>query len=71
MMAEWGILVDSWPLVPGVDAAGVVIKVGEKAASRFKVGDEVCGCTRLGMAGYSTLEEYVGYHPTITDGRKY
>jgi len=57
-MANSGILVQSWPLIAGVDAAGVVVKVGEKAASGFKVGDEVCGCTRLGTEGYSTMEEY-------------
>ena len=61
-MADSGILVQSWPLIAGVDAAGVVVEVGEKAASGFKVGDEVCGCTRIGTEGYSTMEEYVGFH---------
>ena len=61
-MADSGILVQGWPLIAGVDAAGVVVKVGEKAASGFKVGDEVCGCTRIGMEGYSTMEEYVSFH---------
>ena len=25
----------------------------------FKVGDRVCGCTRLGEPGYGTFQEYV------------
>lgn len=63
MMINMGILVQSWPFVPGCDAAGVVVKVGEKATSTFNIGDEVCGCTRLGITGYSTCQEYV-YSPT-------
>ena len=59
MMAKTGLLVESWPFVPGVDASGVVVKVGENTASRFKVGDYVCGCTRLGTKGHSTCQEYV------------
>jgi len=58
MMAKTGLLVESWPFVPGVDASGVVVKVGENTASRFKVGDYVCGCTRLGTKGHSTCQEY-------------
>ncbi|KAL3443720.1 chaperonin 10-like protein [Aspergillus insuetus] len=57
MMANMGLLVESWPFVPGCDAAGVVVKVGEQAASKFSVGDQVCGCTRLGIKGYSTCQE--------------
>jgi threonine dehydrogenase-like Zn-dependent dehydrogenase len=60
MMINMGILVESWPFVPGCDAAGIVVKVGEQASSKFKVGDEVCGCTRLGSKGYSTCQEFVG-----------
>ncbi|KAG0630122.1 hypothetical protein M758_1G155800 [Ceratodon purpureus] len=33
-----------FPIVPGYDCAGVVVKVGD-AASKFKVGDEVYGMT--------------------------
>jgi NADPH:quinone reductase-like Zn-dependent oxidoreductase len=58
-MAQTGLLVVSWPFVPGVDASGVVVKVGENAASRFKIGDYICGCTRLGTKGHSTCQEYV------------
>jgi NADPH:quinone reductase-like Zn-dependent oxidoreductase len=57
-MSGSGLLVIDWPLVLGVDAAGVVVEVGEKAASKFKVGDEVCGCTRLGSMGYSTCQDF-------------
>jgi NADPH:quinone reductase-like Zn-dependent oxidoreductase len=59
MMVNSGVLIENWPFVPGCDAAGVVVKVGEQAASKFKVGDEVCGCTRLGIKGYSTCQEFV------------
>ncbi|KAI9826824.1 MAG: lysophospholipid acyltransferase [Thelocarpon impressellum] len=54
----YGILVVSWPIVLGCDAGGVVVEVGKDAGSSFKVGDEVCGCTRLGTPGHSTLQEY-------------
>lgn len=50
--------VDGFPVGLGVDAAGVVVKVGEKASAKFKVGDEVCGCTRLGTRGYNTAQEF-------------
>ncbi len=58
MMSSVGILVKGWPLVPGVDAAGVVTKVGDNV-STFKVGDEVCGCTRVGAPGHGTCQEFV------------
>ena len=41
-----------------MDAAGVVVKVGDHANAKFKVEDEVCGCTRLGSRGYSTAQEF-------------
>ena len=53
-----GLLVTAWPIVLGCDASGVVVEVGEAAASDFKIGDRVCGCTRLGIPGYSTFQEY-------------
>ncbi|KAK2740373.1 hypothetical protein FQN57_006113 [Myotisia sp. PD_48] len=53
-----GIIAKSWPFVPGVDASGVVVKVGENAASKFKVGDYICGCTRVGTSGHGTCQEY-------------
>lgn len=55
-------LVDSWPVVLGCDAGGVVVELGP-GASKFKIGDEVCGCTRLGVPGYSTFQEYVWLSP--------
>ncbi|KAH0846807.1 hypothetical protein AYO21_07366 [Fonsecaea monophora] len=59
-MAAYGLLVVDWPLVLGVDAAGVVIEVGSEAASKygFKAGDHVFGCTRLGTPGYAAGQEY-------------
>ncbi|KAF2183206.1 GroES-like protein [Zopfia rhizophila CBS 207.26] len=61
-MANWGTLVIDWPLVPGCDAAGIVVKAGKNAINplgiAFKEGDEVCGCTRLGNKGYSPWQEY-------------
>jgi NADPH:quinone reductase-like Zn-dependent oxidoreductase len=54
-----GLLVaDGFPVGLGVDAAGVVVKVGDQAGAKFKVGDEVCGCTRLGTRGYNTAQEF-------------
>lgn len=52
-------LVTGWPFVVGCDAAGVVVDVGANAGSKFKVGDEVCGCTRLGTPGHSPAQEFV------------
>jgi NADPH:quinone reductase-like Zn-dependent oxidoreductase len=66
-MANTGILVVDWPLVLGVDAGGVVVKAGKNAVGplgAFKEGDEVCGCTRLGLKGYATGQEYVSV-PTL------
>jgi len=60
-MADMGVLVSDWPLVLGVDGAGIVVKAGSKAVGPlgpFKEGDEVCGCARLGEKGHGTCEEY-------------
>ncbi len=51
-------LVLSWPIVLGCDASGIVTELGE-GVSKFKVGDKVFGCTRLGHAGYGTFQEFV------------
>lgn len=68
-MADAGILVESWPFVPGCDAGGVVVKAGKDAKSPlgeiFKEGDVVFGCTRLGYKGYSPWQEYVGEGLTL------
>ena len=57
-MQGTGLLVTAWPIVLGCDASGVVTIVGDGAASNLKVGDRVCGCTRLGVPGFSTFQEY-------------
>lgn len=57
-MQGTGMLVLSWPIVLGCDASGIVTKVGE-GVSKFKVGDKVFGCTRLGHPGYGTFQEFV------------
>jgi NADPH:quinone reductase-like Zn-dependent oxidoreductase len=54
-----GLLVEGWPIVLGCDASGIVTEVGE-GVTKFKVGDGVFGCTRLGFPGYMTFQEYVG-----------
>ncbi|XP_047977078.1 2-methylene-furan-3-one reductase-like [Salvia hispanica] len=54
------------PIIPGFDAAGVVVKVGSKVSS-FKEGDEVYGDINdpyAGMKQLGTLAEY-----TITEER--
>ncbi|KAI9830383.1 MAG: hypothetical protein M1826_004806 [Phylliscum demangeonii] len=53
-----GMLVDQWPAVLGCDAGGVVVDVGKDASAKFKKGDQVCGCTRLGVPGYTPYQEY-------------
>ncbi|EEH46394.2 uncharacterized protein PADG_02492 [Paracoccidioides brasiliensis Pb18] len=58
LMRTTGALVQEWPLGLGLDVAGIVVKAGENAASSFKVGDRVCGCSRLGYFGYNGGQEY-------------
>jgi NADPH:quinone reductase-like Zn-dependent oxidoreductase len=65
-MISMGFLVKAWPFVPGCDAAGVVVEVGDKAGDKFKVGDEVCGCTRLGWPGHSPAQEFVSMQTTLS-----
>jgi len=59
-MSQYGLLVVDWPLILGVDAAGVVTDSGNEATEKYglKAGDEVFGCTRLGSKGYSAGQEY-------------
>lgn len=64
-MQAYGMLVQSFPIVLGCDAAGVVVEVGSEASSKFKKGDEVCGCTRLGQPGNCTFQEYVNSPPYL------
>ena len=65
-MQSSGLMVTTWPIVLGCDASGVVVEVGKAAASDFKVGDRVCGCTRLGIPGHSTFQEYFCMDATLT-----
>lgn len=51
-------LVTAWPIVLGCDASGDVTMVGDAEFSLFKVGDRVCSCTRLGVPGYFTFQQY-------------
>ena len=60
-MQGTGLLVPSWPAVLGCDAGGVVVEVGDNAKQLFHTGDQVSGCTRLGVPGFSTFQEYVGF----------
>ncbi|KAF1979314.1 GroES-like protein [Bimuria novae-zelandiae CBS 107.79] len=59
---QLGLLVEAWPFVPGSEASGVVVKAGSDAVSplggKFKEGDIVSGCVRLGVAGHGTFAEY-------------
>jgi NADPH:quinone reductase-like Zn-dependent oxidoreductase len=50
--------VDAWPIVLGCDTTGEVVEVSPEAQGRFKVGDIVCGCTRLGVVGHSSYQDY-------------
>ena len=67
-MAMTGLLVESWPMTPGADIAGVVIKAGPNAVSplgkEFKEGDGVFSCSRLGMKGYAPWAEKVRSTPS-------
>ncbi len=64
IMQSSGILITSFPIVLGCDASGIVVEIGE-GVGKFKVGDKVFGCTRLGCPGYSTFQEFVSLLPLI------
>ncbi|KAJ4360844.1 uncharacterized protein N0V89_001411 [Didymosphaeria variabile] len=59
---QMGLLVESWPFVPGCEASGIVVKAGNEARNAlggyFKKGDIVAGCARLGVEGHGTFAEY-------------
>jgi NADPH:quinone reductase-like Zn-dependent oxidoreductase len=57
-MQSWGLLVTKWPIVLGCDASGVVVEVGVEVKD-FKVGDNIFGCTRLGIEFHGTFQEFV------------
>ena len=45
-------------MVIGCDASGTIVEVGP-GVTKFKVGDAVFGCTRLGKTGHGTFQDYV------------
>ncbi|KAL1600602.1 hypothetical protein SLS60_006988 [Paraconiothyrium brasiliense] len=59
---QFGLLVDSWPFIPGCEASGIVAKAGAEARNPlggyFKEGDIVAGCARPGAKGHGTFAEY-------------
>lgn len=67
-MASWGILVQQWPLVIGVDASGIIVESSSEASSKYNLtpGKYVCGCTRLGFTEYSTGQEYYLMDAAVT-----
>ncbi|KAE8446201.1 hypothetical protein EG329_012426 [Mollisiaceae sp. DMI_Dod_QoI] len=56
-MQGTGQLVTAWPIVLGCDASGIVVETGS-SVKKFKQGDGIFGCTRLGVPGHSTFQEY-------------
>lgn len=57
-MRTTGLLIPSYPIVLGCDASGIVAEIGPEV-SKFRVGDGVFGCTRVGTMGYGTFQEFV------------
>jgi len=55
-MQNTGMLVTAWPAVLGCEASGVVLEAGSDI-TRFRPGDHVYGCTRLGINAYTTFQE--------------
>lgn len=55
-MQKYGTLVEAWPVILGCEASGVVLEVGSEV-TRFKVGDGIFGCSRLGTNEYTTFQE--------------
>ncbi|PQE23875.1 hypothetical protein CJF30_00008853 [Rutstroemia sp. NJR-2017a BBW] len=60
LMRTTDLLVKEWPVVLGCDASGEAVEVGEEV-TKFKVGDGIFGCTRLGFKEYGTFQEFVGF----------
>ena len=60
-MQQTGMLVESFPIVLGCDASGIVIGRGPdltKFSYDNKVPEGIFGCTRLGQPGYCTFQQY-------------
>lgn len=49
-------VISPWPVVLGCEGSGVVVAVGDQV-TRFKVGDGIYGCTRVGQSEYATFQE--------------
>ncbi|KAL5388748.1 hypothetical protein DPSP01_002855 [Paraphaeosphaeria sporulosa] len=61
-VSEFGLLVESWPPVPGCEASRIFVRVGAKARNPlgryFKEGNVVAGCARVLAVGNVTFAEY-------------
>ncbi|KAI9647746.1 hypothetical protein NHQ30_004133 [Ciborinia camelliae] len=57
LMRTTGLLIPSYPIVLGCDASGIVVETGPEV-SKFRVGDGVFGCARVGSVGYGTFQEF-------------
>jgi NADPH:quinone reductase-like Zn-dependent oxidoreductase len=55
-MQHSGVLVTEWPIILGCEASGVVVEIGD-GVTKFKPGDYVFGCTRLGYNKHSTFQQ--------------
>ncbi|KAL8965364.1 MAG: hypothetical protein Q9197_006552 [Variospora fuerteventurae] len=55
-MSSSGLLIESFPIVLGCDSSGLITKTSPNMT--LKVGQRICGCTRLGFHGYSTFQQY-------------
>jgi NADPH:quinone reductase-like Zn-dependent oxidoreductase len=56
---NYGMIVDTWPVVIGADGVGVVVELGSNAASfGWSVGDYVIGCNRLGVKAHGSAAEF-------------
>ncbi|KAF3925985.1 Zeta-crystallin [Dactylellina cionopaga] len=57
LMRTSGLLITSWPWTPGCDVAGTIVEAGSEV-TKFKVGDQVCGCPGVGFRGSGGAAEY-------------
>jgi hypothetical protein len=55
-MHHTGMLVLEWPAILGCEASGVVLAAGSEV-TRFKEGDHVYGCSRLGARSFATFQD--------------
>jgi NADPH:quinone reductase-like Zn-dependent oxidoreductase len=49
-------IISPFPAVIGCEASGVVLEVGGEV-TRFRPGDGIFGCTRVGQSAYATFQE--------------